>query len=140
MIKTHSDDPDVAAAAARASEIVKQVLGALPPAETYDYGGHNLHIGEYNVCERCSRPIAEAQQAAKVLVEAGVNSNEDEEVREHLQLAADLFQKEADAALVRAELHNGENSEGILNQVLGFIYDRHIGDSYDHTHHAGGQQ
>jgi RNA polymerase-binding transcription factor DksA len=140
MIKTHSDDPDVAAAAARAAEIVRAVLGALPSAETYDYGGHNLRIGEYDVCERCSRPIAEAQQAAKALVEAGVNSNEDEEVLEHLDLAATLFQLEAQAALIRAELHNGENSEDILNQALGFIYDRHIGDAYDHTHHSGGQQ
>lgn len=139
MIKTHSDDPDVAAAAARASEIVKQVLGALPVAETYDYGGHNLRIGEYGVCERCSRPIAEAQQAAHALQDAAKAEN-DEEVREHLALAASLFEKEADAALMRAELHNGENSEDILNQVLGFIYNRHICDTYDHTHHSGGEQ
>lgn len=140
MIKTHSDDPDVAAAAARASEIIKQVLGALPPAETYDYGGHNLRVGEYDVCERCSRPIAEAQQAARALQDAGVNGDEDDEVLEHLDLAATLFQLEAQAALIRAELHNGENSEDILNQVLGFIYDRGIGDTYDHTHHSRGQQ
>jgi hypothetical protein len=139
MIKPHSDDPDVAAAAAQASEIVKRVLSALPPAETYDYGGHNLRIGEYGVCERCTRPIAEAQQAANALYkEAG--EIDDEEVGEHLALAITLFAKEAETALLRAELHNGENSEDILNQVLGFIYDRHIGDAYDHTHHARGEQ
>ena len=138
MIKPHSDDPDVAAAAARASEIVKRVLGGLPPAETYDYGGHKLRIGEYGVCERCTRPIAEAQQAEFALL-AAASVTDDDEVVAHLNLAAGLFLKEADAALVRAELHNGENSEDILNQVLGFIYDRSIGDSYDHTHHPEGE-
>lgn len=139
MIKTHSDDPDVAAAAARASEIVTRVLGALPSAETYDYGGHILHIGEYGVCERCTRPIAEAQQAAKALYEEA-EKIDDEEVAEHLAVAVTLFAKEAETALLRAELHNGENSEDILNQVLGYIYDRQIGDTYDHTHHARGEQ
>ena len=79
-----------------------------------------------------NRPIAEAQQAANAL-HHHAERTDDPEVREHLELAAGLFQKEADAALVRAELHNGHNSEALLNMVLGYIYDRKIGDSYGVT-------
>jgi hypothetical protein len=137
MIKKHSDDPDTRAAAHQAAAIVTQTLGALPPAEEFDYAGHDMHIGDYGVCERCTRPIAEAQQAVAALIEKA-DAEQDPVVKEHVQLAADLLSLEAQAAQIRAELHNGQGSEAILNGVLGFLYDRHIQDSYDHTHHSGG--
>lgn len=138
MIKTHSDDPDVAAAAGRAASIVARVLGDLPQAKAFDYGGHHLRLGEYDVCNRCTMPIAEAQ-AAEAALRDQAEQTEDEEVRAHINLAADLFHLEAEAAVVRAELHNGQNSEKILNEVLGFVYNRNIHDSYDHAHHGGDQ-
>jgi hypothetical protein len=136
MIKTHSDDPDVQAAAVRAADIVRQVLSSLPQAETYDYGGHLLRLDEYDVCTRCTSPIAEAQQAYAELFEKA-NAEEDDTVKEHLQLAADLMVLEAKAAQIRAEFHNGQGSEQILNELLGFIYNRNIHDNYDHAHHRG---
>jgi hypothetical protein len=58
-------------------------------------------------------------------------------VKEHIELAAKLLQLEADAAEVRAELHNGQGSEQILNSLLAFIHERTIHDTYDHSHHGG---
>lgn len=136
MIKTHSDDPDVAHAANVAAGIINDVLAALPKAETFDYGGHILKIGDYNVCEQCTIPIAEAQATEQALRKKADELN-DETVKEHLNLAADLFQKEAEAAVIRAEFHNGQGTEQILNRLLGFQYDRHIGDDYQHSHHQG---
>jgi hypothetical protein len=136
MIKTHSDDPDVEAAAHHASQITAEVLGSLPKAETFDYGGHNLDLGEYDVCTRCTAPIAEAQQAAQALLEKA-GTVDDPVVKEHLELAAELFRLEAGVAEIRAELHNGRGSEKILNSVLAFIHDRSIHDTYDHSHHGG---
>jgi G:T/U-mismatch repair DNA glycosylase len=133
MIKKHSDDPDVAAAAGKAAQVVHRVLSDLPKAKTFDYGGHKLHLGEYGVCERCTSPIAEAQQATQKLLEEAERTTDDT-IKEHLQEAAHLFMLEAKAAEVRAEFHNGHNSEPILNEVLGFIHDRNIHDSYDHSH------
>lgn len=133
MIKKYSDDPDVEAAAKQALAVVRQVLAGLPAAETFDYGGHILHIGEYDVCTRCTGPIAEAQQAYRKLLETA-ESTKDETVAEHIQLAAELFLLEAEAAQIRAEFHNGHSSETILNEILGFIYKRNIHDSYDHSH------
>jgi len=137
MIRKHSDDPDVAAAARQAADIVQKVLGGLPPAKTFDYGGHTLTLGEYGVCARCTAPLAEAQQASQALLEAAEKTDNDT-VREHLHEAAHLFMLEAKAAELRAEFHNGHNSEPIVNAVLGFIYNRSIHDSYDHNHSAGG--
>ena len=139
MIKTHSDDPDVEAAAQRAAEIVERVLQKLPKAESFDYGGHQLRLGEYGVCTRCTASIAEAQQACVALTEK-FEQEQDPVVKEHLQLAAELFRLEAKAAELRAELHNGQGSEVILNAVLGFLYNRGIHDAYDHSHHSGGAQ
>ena len=136
MIKKHSDDPDVEAAAHQALGIIKEVLAGLPKAETFDYGGHNLRLGEYDVCTRCTVPIAEAQQAAQRLAERA-DAEEDGTVKEHLELAAELFRLEGAAAEVRAELHNGRGSEKILNSLLGYLYDRGVHDSYDHTHNGG---
>jgi hypothetical protein len=136
MIRKHSDDPDVAEAARQAADVVKTVLAAQLPARTFDYGGHNLSLGEYEVCTRCTAPIAEAQQATKALLEAA-EKIEDSTIKEHLREAAHLFMLEAKAAEIRAEFHNGHESEAILNSVLGFIYDRGIHDSYDHNHAAG---
>ncbi len=137
MIRKHSEDPDVAAAAHQAADIVQEVLGALPPADSFDYGGHTLTLGEYSVCTRCTAPLAEAQQASRALLEAAEQA-EDGTVREHLLEAAHLFMLEAKAAEIRAEFHNGHQSEPILNAVLGFIYNRSIHDSYDHNHTNGG--
>lgn len=136
MIKKHSDDPDVEQAARDALLVVRQVISDLPEAKMFDYGGHNLALGEYDVCTRCTKPIAEAQQVSKVLQEkAEVTS--DPVVKEHLELAARLFQLEAESAIVRAELHNGHGSEQILNELLSFQYQRNIHDDYDHSHHRG---
>jgi hypothetical protein len=136
MIKKHSDDPDVEVAADAALDIVRQILADLPPAETFDYGGHVLHLGEYDVCVRCSAPIAEAQQASKKLSEKA-DATKDETIAEHIQLAAELFRLEAEAAQIRAEFHNGHGSEKILNEVLSFVYQRTIHDSYEHSHNQG---
>lgn len=136
MIKTHSNDPDVAQAADLAHGIIKDLLTTLPKANSFDYGGHILNIGDYDVCARCTTPIAEAQ-AAEAALRAKASQLEDETVREHLILAAELFRLEAEAAIVRAEFHNGYGTEQILNHLLGFQYDRHIGDDYQHSHHQG---
>jgi len=139
MIKKHSDDPDTAALAQAAARIVADTIQKLPKAEVFDYAGHRMRLGEYNVCERCTSPIAEAQQAQAALAETAAQQH-DPVVQEHLQLAAELLSVEARAAEIRAELHNGQGSEAILNTILGFIYERQIHDSYDHSHHAGGAQ
>jgi hypothetical protein len=140
MIKAHSDDPNVEEAAAQALEIINDTLSNLPRAETFDYGGHQLKIGEYGVCERCTRPIAEAQAAEQALKERAEKLDNDT-IKEHLDLAAKLFHEEAEAAIERAELHNGHGTEQILNKLLAFQYERGIGESYDHSHHpAGGAQ
>ena len=136
MIKTHSDDPDVEDAAHKALEIVERTLRALPKAEEFDYGGHEMRLGDYSVCTRCTSPIAEAQQAHQKLAEVA-EATEDPVVQEHIQLAAELFRLEAEAAQVRAELHNGQGSEKILNTILGFLYGRGVHDSYDHSHNGG---
>lgn len=136
MIKKHSDDPDVEAAAKQAAAIVRRVLRDLPPAKTYDYGGHRLNLDEYGVCTRCTGPIAEAQQARDML-HIAAHAIVDPTVREHVELAAELCRTEAEAARIRAELHNGHGSEAIMNELNAFIYDRKIGDSYDHSHVGG---
>lgn len=138
MIKKYSDDPNVAQAAAEALTIITTTLDKLPPAETFDYGGHALRLGEYDLCQRCTVPIAEAQ-AAQATLHTEMELLDDETVKEHLELAARLFQLEAEAAVVRAELHNGQGTEAILNRILGFLYDRHIGEDYQHSHHGGNE-
>jgi hypothetical protein len=135
MIKPHSDDPDVADAAAKALAIINETLDTLPKAERFDYGGHDLKLGEYGVCERCTVPIAEAQ-AAEAALRTRAESIDDQTIAEHVALAADLLKSEAQAATIRAELHNGHGSEKILNRLLGYAYERSIGESYDHSHHA----
>jgi len=137
MIRKHSDDPDVAAAAHQAADIIQDVLGKLQPAQTFDYGGHSLSLGEYGVCTRCTSPIAEAQQASQALLDKAEEATDDT-IKEHLQEAAHLFMLEAKAAEIRAEFHNGHGSEPIVNALLAFIYDRNIHDSYDHNHGQGG--
>lgn len=136
MIKTHSDDPDVKQAAQDALDIVNEVLGSLPKAETFDYGGHNLKLSEYGVCSACTTPIAEAQATERALTERA-QTVDDETVREHLELAARFFHTDAEAAIIRAEFHNGISTEQILNRILGFEYERHIGEDYHHSHHGG---
>jgi len=136
MIKTHSDDPDVAEAAGKALDIINEVLADLPKATSFDYGGHQLNLGEYDVCTYCTTPIAEAQAAEKALRERAAKL-EDETVKEHLALAADLLKKEAEAATIRAEFHNGHGTENILNRLLGYDFERHIGETYQHSHHGG---
>jgi hypothetical protein len=136
MIKQHSDDPDVEAAANKALKLIQKALADLPEAKTFDYGGHILHLGEYDVCKTCTSPIAEAQQAANTVAELAANEH-DETVKEHLEIAAQLFRTEAEAAIIRAELHNGRGSEKILNTVLGYLYDHQVHDEYKHSHHQG---
>jgi hypothetical protein len=65
---------------------------------------------------------------------------DDVTIKEHLELAAKLFHAEAEAAVLRAELHNGRGTEPILNHILGFLYERGITESIDHNHAAGGTQ
>jgi len=136
MIKKHSDDPDVAAAAQQALGIINDTLAALPKAEAFDYGGHNLKLGEYDVCTTCTTPIAEAQAAQNALHNVA-EKTDDETVKEHLQLAADFFRLEAEAAMVRAELHNGHGTEPIVDRLLGYQFERGIHDDYQHSHHKG---
>lgn len=136
MIRTHSIDPDIEHAASEALVIIESALVGLPLAIEFDYGGHELKIGEYDVCERCTRPIAEAQ-AAEIALLATAEKLEDAAVKEHVVLAARLFRAEAEAAIVRAELHNGLGTENILNRLLKFQYDRQINDEYTHSHHGG---
>lgn len=136
MIKTHSDDPDVTAAASEAFGIIQSVLNDLPPASSYDYGGQQLTLGEYDVCQTCTRAIAEAQQAQTAL-EAKADACEDETIKEHITEVAALFATEAHAATLRAELHNGFGTEKILNLVNGYVYDRAIHDSFEHSHEQG---
>jgi hypothetical protein len=136
MIKTQSEDPDVRQAAKDALVIINEVLGSLPKAEVFDYGGHNLKIGEYGVCTACTTPIAEAQAAEHALLERA-KATEDETVREHIEVAAQLFHADAELATLRAELHNGDGTEDILNRVLGFAYEHHIREDYQHSHHGG---
>jgi hypothetical protein len=136
MIKPHSEDADIREAAKTALGIINEVLNGLPKAETFDYGGHIIKIGEYGVCSYCTTPIAEAQAAEEALSKRA-DAEQDETVREHLDIAVELLQAEVVAATVRAELHNGEGTEGILNRLLAFEYDRHIGEDYHHSHHGG---
>jgi hypothetical protein len=136
MIKTTSDDPDVGHAAHQALELVQHILATLPKASTFDYGGHELKIGEYEVCSTCTAAIAEAQQASSAL-QAKAEETEDPVIKEHLELAAQLFKLEAETAIIRAEFHNGVDTEPILNAILGFQYDRSIHDDYHHNHEAG---
>jgi hypothetical protein len=136
MIKKHSDDPDVTQAARLAHDIINETLSNLPPAEAFDYGGHVLKLGEYDVCTHCSTPIAEAQAAEQAL-RAQAEQLDDDTIKEHLALAAELFRLEAETAIVRAEFHNGHGTERILNRLLGFEYERHVGDDYQHSHHQG---
>jgi hypothetical protein len=119
-------DPDVALAAHQALDIINETLDKLSPAETFDYGGHLMHLGEYDVCEICTRPIAEAQQAQFAL-QHRAEKLDDPEIREHVELAADI----------RAELHNGLGSEAIVDRLNGFRHDRGIRDDYGHSHHGG---
>lgn len=138
MIKTHSDDPDVAKAAAEALDIINRTLAKLPKAEEFDYGGHHLQLGEYGVCIQCTRPIAEAQAAAEVLY-TEAELIDDPTIKEHLELAAAFFHHEAESAIVRAELHNGFGTEPIIDRLLGYQFERGIHDDYHHTHHGGAQ-
>ncbi len=136
MIKKQSDDPDVEIAAERAFTIIKETLDSLSKPTSFDYGGHILEVGEYEVCAVCTQPIAEAQAAATALKKRSETEN-DETVREHIDLAARLFQIEAEAATVRAEFHNGLGTEKILNVVLGYLYDHDVHDDYHHSHNKG---
>jgi hypothetical protein len=99
MIKKQSDDPDVEVAASQAEQIIKDVLSKLPKAEKFDYGGHILDIGEYEVCDTCTSAIAEAQQAHMSLVKRA-DEEQDSVIKEHLVLAAKLFKLEAEVAVV----------------------------------------
>lgn len=139
MIKKQSDDPDVALAASTAHEIISDTLGSLPPAEAFDYGGHDMKIGDYGVCETCTRPIAEAQAAHGALM-ARAKNIDDAEVREHIEMAAELLELEAHAATKRAELHNGRGSEKIIDRVNGFLHDRNVHDTFAHSHHGGSNE
>jgi hypothetical protein len=136
MIKQQSDDPDVERAAQDSLKIVQNVLSKLPKAERFDYGGHELNIGEYEVCDTCTSSIAEAQQADLALIDRAEHE-EDPVIKEHLVLAAKLFKLEAESAIVRAEFHNGIDTEPILNSILGFMYDRSIHDDFKHSHGQG---
>lgn len=136
MIKKHSDDPDVTAAAERAYVIIKETLESLSKPYSFDYGGHILEIGEYKVCIDCTQPIAEAQAATSALKKRSEIEN-DETVKEHIDVAAQLFRVEAEAATLRAELHNGFGTEKILNVLLGYLYDHNIHDDYHHSHKKG---
>jgi hypothetical protein len=136
MIQKQSKDPDVVRAAQQALDIINDVLTHLPEAENFDYGGHQLKLGEYGLCLECTKPIAEAQQAHNAL-QARAETTDDSVIKEHIELAAELLKLEADAAVIRAEFHNGFGTEKILDQLLGFQHERKIYDDYNHSHHQG---
>jgi hypothetical protein len=135
-IQKQSVDPDVEAAATTALDVIDEVLTGLKQAETFDYGGHMMRIGEYGVCPQCTSPIAEAQQAQFAL-QHRAEKIDDPAVREHVDLASELMKREAEAAIIRAELHNGLGSEKIIDHLNKFKHDRHIHDEYSHSHHGG---
>lgn len=137
-IQKSSIDPDIEAAASAAIDVINEVLVGLKPAETFDYGGHMMRIGEYGVCPQCTSPIAEAQQVQFALMHRA-EKIEDAAVREHVDLASELMRKEAEAAIIRAELHNGQGSEKIIDSLNKFKHERHIHDEYSHSHHGGDQ-
>ncbi len=138
MIKKQSDDPNVAMAAGHASGIIDETLKQLPKAQSFDYGGEQISIGEYDVCATCTTAIAEAQQARQALTKRA-DAIDDPVIKEHVLLAAQLFESEAQSAIIRAELHNGKNTEPILNSLLGFLYNRNVRDDYSHNHEGGVQ-
>ncbi len=92
---------------------------------------------DYYDTESTARRVAE--HAAKELALATVRKM----VPIALRAAAKMQGKEhadkleAEAAKIRAELHNGQGSERIINRILGFLHDRDIHDSYSHSHHGG---
>lgn len=133
MTNKYSEQTKITAAAKEAAEIVKQVLKTLSAAKTFDYGGHELKLGDFDMCVECTRSIAEAQQSYAALMKK-TKTLEDETVKEHVELAAELMKLEADAAVIRAELHSGHGSEPIINELLGFIYNRNIHDKPEHFH------
>lgn len=135
-IHKSSIDPDMEMAAGQALAIINEVLDSLKQAETFDYGGHMLHIGEYDVCRQCTIPIAEAQQAQFALMHRA-EKIDDPAIREHVDLASELMKKEAETAIIRAELHNGQGSEKIIDALNKFKHERHIHDDYSHSHHGG---
>lgn len=138
MIRKQSNDSNVAHAAEQALVIIKDTLDELPEAKSYDYGGHILTLGEYDVCATCTKPIAEAQAGYDALEMRGAHTD-DPEVKEHIEMAAELLKKEAETAVIRAELHNGRGSEKIIDRLNGFLHDRGVHDDYNHSH-GGGQK
>lgn len=132
---TNHIQDDVARAAQQAQALIKQALEKLPKATEYDYGGHQLAVSQYKVCQRCTAAIAEAQQAYYA-IRTLTNEAADGLIKEHLDIAADVMQAEAEIAKKRAMLHGGQSSEGILNVLLEFIHQRNIHDAYDHSHEA----
>ncbi len=133
MIQKQSNDPDVEKAAAQAHKIVETTLKQLPRALSYDYGGHQLNIGDYGVCDYCTTSIAESQQA-EVALRAIAQKTEDPTIKEHLLVVSELFKLEAETAIIRAKLHSGHGTENIINTILGFNFTRNIDDSYQHSH------
>lgn len=138
MIKTRSDDPNIKLAASQASNIIRETLTALPLAESYNYGGHIIKIGEYDVCKQCATSIAESQQAYNAIARRN-DSIEDPVIKEHLEIAMNLLKATAESSIVRAELHNGQGAEDILNELLAFNYNRKIDETYNHSHSNGRQ-
>ena len=136
MVGKQSNDSDVTKAAEKALQIIDETLSELPAAKSYDYGGHILAIGEYDVCTLCTKPIAEAQSAYDAL-EMRAAHTDDTEIKEHIEMAAELFKKEAETAVIRAELHNGRGSEKIIDHINGFLHDHNVRDDYNHSHNGG---
>jgi hypothetical protein len=134
--KKANHQKDITEAAQAAAEIVNDTLLKLPKAKTFNYGGHVLKFNEYSTCKDCTSAIAEAQQAEKALFRKS-RTAADPLVREHLELATELMHYESKAAEIRAEFHGGQDSEPILNNLLGFIYSREIHDKYEHNHRKG---
>ena len=133
MIRTQSDDPNIKKAANQASDIIRDTLAKLPVAESYDYGGHIIKIGEYNVCRQCATSIAESQQAYRAIALRN-NNITDPVIKEHLEIAMNFLRLSAETSIIRAKLHNGQGTEGILNELLTYNYNRKVDDTYSHSH------
>ncbi len=132
------DNQLVVQAAQHAESLIRKELASLPQATKYAYGGHDMVVTDYKSCQNCTLAIAEAQQAY-LAIYALAHDSDDQLVKQHLDLAASLLEAEAEIARMRAMLHGGKASEGILNALLEFIHDRNIHDSYEHSHHKGEQ-
>ena len=124
-IQSHSHHPDLGQTAQEANRLIQDALKSLPEADHYDYGGHDIKIGEYEVHETATRAMAEAQQARDTILKLA-EDHDDPTLNEHFDIAADYFASLAKAAEISAMLHGGHGSEEIVRTLENFARERGI--------------